>query len=268
MSQSGDAIATNTVQCSTCGADIHDRAEICPECGTRQRAPPEASEEDNTSLLSAVASVPVPGLGQMINRQFGRGLAFMIAFYGGYFFLNTTFGGALNFILFGIWGYAIYDAYTGPSDTSSSPSKWTDWLYTIYDASLTGGQSGDFEGDQRTGGAGATGNPGRNPTVNDSGSTAAGTSEATRTNPNMSNRDHRNPPTQPSTADVTSDRPQTVDGTVTDSGGTAERTATNDDIAGVDDGDPSDGHEEFSDDDDDSESKWSRDESERSWSRE
>jgi TM2 domain-containing membrane protein YozV len=263
----------NTVQCSTCGADIHSQAEICPECGTRQRDPPEASGDD-TSLLSAAASIPVPGLGQMINRQFRRGLGFMITFFGGYFLFNTLFGGALNFLLFGVWGYAIYDAYTKPSHTSSSPSKWTDWAYAIFDASFADGQSDDYEQDQRGTTAGASTDTGRNSASSESSATTTASSGTTSTEPNVPTSEQGSSPAQPNTVDAVSDRMSQADSATADSRanadseGTAERTASDDDVEDIEEPDSSAGYEKPGDDDDgDSGSKWSRDDSDRSWSR-
>ncbi|WP_340100846.1 zinc ribbon domain-containing protein [Salinibaculum salinum] len=270
MTQTDDATGVNTVQCSTCGADIHSQAEICPECGTRQRSPPKESGDD-TSLLSAAASIPVPGLGQMINRQFRRGLAFMTAFFGGYYLFNALFGGALNFLLFGVWGYAIYDAYRKPSRTSSSPPKWTDWVYTIYDASLTGGQRDDYEDGAA---AGVTDNTGRNQATSESRATTTVSSGTANTNPDVSSRERGSPSTKPNTANVVSDRTPTSDSATADSGanaaseGTAESTAPDDSVDEIKDGDSPDGYEKSGDDNsEDNGSKWSRDDSDRSWSR-
>lgn len=271
MTQTDDATGVNTVHCSTCGADIRSQAEICPECGTRQRSPPDA-DGDDTSLLSAAASIPVPGLGQMINRQFGRGLGFMIAFFGGYYLLNTMLGGALNFILFGVWGYAIYDAYKKPSRTSSTSSSapiWSDWAYKIFNASFNEGKSDDYQNSQRGDTARATDTSGRKEATSNSGATTATSSGTASTSPNVSNGEPGSPSTQPNTANVVSDRTATADSATADSEGTAESTAPDDGADDITDGDSPGGYEKPGDDDDDEDSgsEWSRDDSDRSWSR-
>ncbi|MCK5233334.1 MAG: zinc ribbon domain-containing protein [Candidatus Aenigmarchaeota archaeon] len=92
--------------CSHCGKKISSHAEICPKCGVRQK---QVRTEVKSSGLAAVLSFIIPGLGQIYNGQIGKGLLFLVL--GGLF-------GLLSFILIGIpllfalWAYAIYDAYT------------------------------------------------------------------------------------------------------------------------------------------------------------
>ena len=273
VTQTDDATGANTVRCSTCGADIHSQAEICPECGTRQRAPPEASGDD-TSLLAAAASIPVPGLGQMVNRQFGRGLYFMLAFFGGFYIFNTFTGGALNFLLFGVWGYAIYDAYKKPSSTSDSPSIWSDWAYTIFNASFDEAKSDDYENSQRGTTAGATDTTGQSQAAGQSRATPAARSGTESTDHGVSNRDRGGPSGQPNNVNAVSDRTRPSGSATADSGadadsrGTAESTAPDNGVDDTADGDSPGGYEKpGDDDDDDSGSEWSRDDSDRSWSR-
>lgn len=276
MTQTDDAAGANAVYCSTCGADIHAQAEICPECGTRQRSPPETSG-DGTSLLAAAASTPVPGLGQMLNREFGRGLGFMIAFFGGFYILNTFVGGALNFLLFGVWGYAIYDAYKKPSGTSSASSSapvWSDWAYRLFNASFDERKSDEYQDSQRGNTAGATETTGG--TRASSGSTATTTADSGTANGDLdaSNGEPSSPSMEPNTANVTSDRMPQTDSARADSGadadseGTVGSTIPDDGVDDTGGGDSSDGYEDPDDDDtEDGDSKWSRDDSDRSWSR-
>lgn len=265
MTQTDGVTGENAVRCSTCGSDIHERAEICPECGTRQRAPPEENEDD-TSVLAAVISVPFPGIGHMFHRQFGRGLAFMIAFYGGYFLLNMVLGAPLEFLLFGVWGYAIYDAYT------------------------KGWESDEPEPDRRGAGTGATADPGWNESTSKPSATATASSGTPNSTPDVSDAEQPGSPTQSSAPDATSERAPTVDNTMTDSDGAAESTMADsetapestmagskaaaesttvaDDVEDVQESDGFEGTEESDDDDDeDAGSKWSRDDSDRSWGR-
>jgi TM2 domain-containing membrane protein YozV/ribosomal protein L40E len=102
--------------CRNCGAIISDRAELCPECGVRQRPPPSSSDsalaelaEGGNPFVAGALSALFPGLGQLYNRELERGLAFMV---GG---MTAAFSALVlvGFILYpAVWLYAIYDAYT------------------------------------------------------------------------------------------------------------------------------------------------------------
>lgn len=105
------------VFCRNCGEIISERAEICPECGVRQRPPPtspaESALEDlvegGNPFVAGVLSALFPGLGQLYNRELERGLAFIV---GG---MLAAFSAIvlIGFILYPIvWLYSIYDAYT------------------------------------------------------------------------------------------------------------------------------------------------------------
>ena len=102
--------------CRNCGAIISDRAEICPECGVRQRPPPNSSLDrvvddllgGGNPFVAAVLSAVVPGLGQLYNRELTKGLAFIVG----------SMLAALSTLVFvgivlypAVWVYAIYDAY-------------------------------------------------------------------------------------------------------------------------------------------------------------
>lgn len=104
------------VYCRNCAAVISERAEICPECGVRQRAPPKSSFESalddllegGNPFVAAVASALVPGLGQLYNRQLTKGLGLLVAgFLAG--LSMTVFVGFLLYPL--VWVYAVCDAY-------------------------------------------------------------------------------------------------------------------------------------------------------------
>lgn len=92
--------------CRNCGEIIDAQAEICPECGVRQR-PPDTGV-GNDSGIAAVASLVIPGAGQIYLGHLGRGLGFIVAsFVAGLF---SVFLVGIPFLL-AIWVYAIYDAY-------------------------------------------------------------------------------------------------------------------------------------------------------------
>lgn len=98
-------LADDEVFCRDCGATIHERAEICPECGIRQREP-ESSSPEKSPGLAAVASFFVPGLGQVYNGEIAKGLVFMAVTIG----LAITVIGLV--LAFPLWIWLIYDAYT------------------------------------------------------------------------------------------------------------------------------------------------------------
>ena len=103
--------------CRDCGAVISRKAEICPECGVRQRDPPTSGLDDAIAQLTqggnpfvaAVLSAIVPGLGQIYNRELEKGLAIIVAGLLALFSTVVLIGIVLYPI---VWLYAIYDAYT------------------------------------------------------------------------------------------------------------------------------------------------------------
>jgi TM2 domain-containing membrane protein YozV len=109
MSQSEDA---DTVFCRECGAEIRRTAELCPECGVRQRAPPpspavSALLDGRNPLVAALLSALFPGLGHVYAREIETGLFFAVAFLLSLFSVLVLVG----FVLVpAVWLYAIYDA--------------------------------------------------------------------------------------------------------------------------------------------------------------
>lgn len=108
-------IADDEVFCRDCGAVINERAEICPECGIRQREPETTTSEKDPGL-AAVASFFVPGAGQIYNGQIGKGLAILVVFVVG---VITVVG---LILAIPIWLWGIYDAYKVAERGGSSPS--------------------------------------------------------------------------------------------------------------------------------------------------
>jgi len=104
------------VYCSNCAAVISEDAEICPECGVRQRAPPRTTTdrvvenllEGRNPFVAAVASLLVPGLGQAYNREIGKAMLFFAAFLVSALSLVVLIGFLL---LPAVWLYSIYDAF-------------------------------------------------------------------------------------------------------------------------------------------------------------
>lgn len=104
------------VYCRDCGDIIDERAEICPHCGVRQRSPPRSTPSSalddvlagGNPFVAAVLSALLPGLGQIYNRELGKGLAIMV----GSFLAAVSALVLVGFVLFpAIWLYAVYDAY-------------------------------------------------------------------------------------------------------------------------------------------------------------
>ncbi|RDZ43706.1 zinc ribbon domain-containing protein [Haloferax sp. Atlit-10N] len=105
------------VFCRDCGAVIDARAEICPECGVRQRDPPKSSVdsalddllEGGNPFVAAVLSAIFPGLGQLYNRELERGLVFAV----GFIVASVSVMVFIGFLLApAVWLYSVYDAYT------------------------------------------------------------------------------------------------------------------------------------------------------------
>lgn len=109
MSESDDAAA---VYCRECGAAINRAAEICPECGVRQRPPPaspvgSAVLDGRNPLFAAVLSAIFPGLGHVYARDIDTGLFFAVSFLLAVFMILFVVGLVLAPA---IWLYAMYDA--------------------------------------------------------------------------------------------------------------------------------------------------------------
>ena len=112
------AVGTPTAYCRDCGEEIRTAAEICPHCGVRQRAPPSsfgAVDSDlgsfvrrNRGLVAAVASVFLPGLGQLLNGEVTKALLVFAALAFASF--SVVFGVGLVLVP-AVYLYAIYDAY-------------------------------------------------------------------------------------------------------------------------------------------------------------
>ncbi len=94
--------------CKNCGAEIDEKAEICPKCGVRVKPIPVTTDK-KSSGIAAIASFFIPGLGQIYNGQIGKGIMYIII---GIIFalLMIVLIGFILYTLF--WAYNIYDAYT------------------------------------------------------------------------------------------------------------------------------------------------------------
>lgn len=100
------------VYCRECGAEIRRAAEICPECGVRQRPPPtspavESILDGRNPLVAALLSALFPGLGHIYAREIEMGLFFAVSFIIAVLSLVVLIGIVL---VPAIWLYALYDA--------------------------------------------------------------------------------------------------------------------------------------------------------------
>jgi len=104
------------VFCRNCGAVISEAAEICPDCGVRQRDPPESAvdklvaelTEGGNPFVAAGLSVLLPGLGQLYNRELQKGILVIAASL----LAAASAIVVIGFVLYpAVWIYAIYDAY-------------------------------------------------------------------------------------------------------------------------------------------------------------
>ena len=94
--------------CKNCGAEIDEKAEICPKCGVRVKTIPITTEK-KSSGIAAIASFFIPGLGQIYNGKIGKGIMYIII---GIIFALLMFV-LIGFILYPLfWIYNMYDAYT------------------------------------------------------------------------------------------------------------------------------------------------------------
>lgn len=110
-----DSSADDTAFCRNCGEEIAAAAEICPECGVRQRPSSSIDSalaevlEGGNPFVAAALSAFVPGLGQIYNRELERGIAFIVASFLAFLSVMIMIG----IVLYpAVWIYSIYDAYT------------------------------------------------------------------------------------------------------------------------------------------------------------
>ena len=86
--------------CNSCGSKIDSKARVCPNCG--------AKVIHKSPILAVVLSFIFPGLGQLYNNQFHKGLILIIANIISYL-LCLIFIGLILVLL--IWVYGMYDAF-------------------------------------------------------------------------------------------------------------------------------------------------------------
>ena len=107
------------VYCRDCGSIIKERAEICPECGVRQRS--ALFSNVGESGIAAVASLLIPGAGQIFLGHIERGLLFVAATFIAAFMSMFLVGIP---VLLAVWVYAVYDAYKLGEDPTRARRVW------------------------------------------------------------------------------------------------------------------------------------------------
>ena len=101
--------------CSSCGEIIKKEAEICPHCGVRHQSAVAARINQSTPAageknagLAALASLIIPGAGQVYNGQIAKGLIIMVLNVISFLSIAVLIGFITTPV---IYIYAIYDAY-------------------------------------------------------------------------------------------------------------------------------------------------------------
>ena len=106
--------------CSNCGNALEGNALFCANCGNQSEVKNESFKEkmeyetdklmkNKDPFIAAILSVVLPGLGQVYNGDFKKGLIIQICFIFSFIFSGIFF---LLLIPLGIWLFGIYDAYT------------------------------------------------------------------------------------------------------------------------------------------------------------
>jgi TM2 domain-containing membrane protein YozV len=93
--------------CTNCGKELQfENAEICPFCGVRIKESPKPQQSKIKSpWIAAIASLIVPGLGQIYCGQIGRGIGTFFTFIL-FCFMIVTLLGLILAPLFYIWNIA------------------------------------------------------------------------------------------------------------------------------------------------------------------
>jgi TM2 domain-containing membrane protein YozV/predicted RNA-binding Zn-ribbon protein involved in translation (DUF1610 family) len=113
--------------CQNCGKLLPDEpASFCPNCGAAANRQEYKENKENKGkdgefgefdkfvsnkdpFIASILSLLFPGLGQVYNGEFNKGLMIQIVF------IMSIFGGSMFFLLFlvplAVWVLSIYDAY-------------------------------------------------------------------------------------------------------------------------------------------------------------
>lgn len=111
-SNCGEPLKEHAIVCSNCGAPVKEHQENKEQPSAQEKAqaeqvyetPKAAPKKEKSTFLALILSFFIPGLGQVYNGNFWKGVLFMFAVPIGAIFLIIP-GIA-------IWIYGMYDAYT------------------------------------------------------------------------------------------------------------------------------------------------------------
>ena len=92
------------VFCRECGAEISEKAEICPKCGVRQK-----QNNLKNPFFALLCSAFFTGFGQFYNGEFWKGIIFILAQILNILLIAVAIG-LITLPL--TWIYGMYDAYT------------------------------------------------------------------------------------------------------------------------------------------------------------
>lgn len=100
--------------CPSCGTEVPIQMDRCPKCGAQLARQVDARPPSHRNpAVALVLSIILPGLGQIYNRDFAKGLIFIVfaIILAGLSFANLI-GIIASIIYLVFWLYNIYDAYT------------------------------------------------------------------------------------------------------------------------------------------------------------
>ena len=96
---------TETKYCINCGAEIDEKAVICPKCGVQQA---RIQNNEKNPGVAAILSFFFTGVGQIYNGDIGKGICLIIIQVINIVLMFVAIG-LLTYPL--VWIYGIYDAY-------------------------------------------------------------------------------------------------------------------------------------------------------------
>lgn len=90
--------------CRECGAELNEKAEICPKCGVRQK-----QSTMKNPFYALLWSAFFTGFGQFYNGEFKKGVVFIGVQTINVLLISVVIGLVTLPI---VWIYGMYDAYT------------------------------------------------------------------------------------------------------------------------------------------------------------
>jgi TM2 domain-containing membrane protein YozV len=112
--------APPTRRCQNCGAEVDATAEICPKCGAKI-----VTEPMKNPKVAAVASIVLPGIGQIYNGETRKGIPLVIvaALFLYVIITNRTILSEIADFLYIVFVlYSAYNAYTTANEINLAAS--------------------------------------------------------------------------------------------------------------------------------------------------